>query len=270
MTNSEEQISENTYHIILNDLTVGYDGVPLIRDMQIGIRKGEIVSLIGPNGSGKSTVLKSLVRQLPPVAGTICLSGKDLIKMPEAALAKHMAVVLTDRVRAELMTCYDIVATGRYPYTGRFGKLTPEDEEKVEEAIRLVHAEEIGKRNFNAISDGQKQRVLLARAIAQEPEILILDEPTSYLDMRYKLELLTILKRLSRERGMTVIMSLHEIDLAQRISDNILCIREEHTFAYGTPDEIFRGDILRELYGLDSAFIDPCFRDYLPAGPGSG
>ena len=256
----------STWHVQLDNTQVGYDGKPLIRDLSIGIEQGEIVSLIGPNGSGKSTILKSIVRQLSLVSGTVLLSGEDLTKMKEKDLATQMAVVLTDRVKAELMTCYDIVATGRYPYTGRFGKLTEEDEEKVEEAIRLVHAEEIGARSFQAISDGQKQRILLARAIAQEPAVVVLDEPTSYLDMRYKLELLTILRQLSREKEMTVIMSLHEIDLAQRVSDKILCVREDHTFTYGRPDEIFRGDLLRELYGLDSAHIDPCFADLLERG----
>ena len=256
----------DTYHVQLDKLTVGYDGQPLVRDISVGIRQGEIVSLIGPNGSGKSTILKSIVRQLALISGTVLLSGNDLTQMREQDTATQMAVVLTDRVKAELMTCYDIVATGRYPYTGRFGRLTAEDEEKVEEAIRLVHAEEIGARSFQAISDGQKQRILLARAIAQEPAVIVLDEPTSYLDMRYKLELLTILKQLSRRKKVTVIMSLHEIDLAQRISDKVLCVQENHLFSYGTPDEIFHEGLLRELYGLDSTNIDPCFRDLIAKG----
>ena len=261
MAEGREIQNRKEYHLVLQKVSVGYDGVPLVKDLSIGIGHGEIVSLIGPNGSGKSTILKSIVRQLSLVTGTILLSDQDLIRMKEQDTASRMAVVLTDRVKAELMTCYDIVATGRYPYTGRFGKLTAEDEEKVEAAIRLVNAEDIGPRGFNAISDGQKQRILLARAIAQEPEIIVLDEPTSYLDMRYKLELLTILKRLSREKKTTIVMSLHEIDLARRISDKVLCVRDDHAFSYGTPEEIFRDDLLQELYGLDSANIDPCFRD---------
>lgn len=253
----------NSAHLQMDRLTVGYDGIGLVKDLTIDIGRGEIVSLIGPNGSGKSTILKSIVRQLALIAGTVTLSGEDLQKMKESEAATRMAVVLTDRIKAELMTCYDIVATGRYPYTGRFGKLTAEDEEKVEEAVRLVHAEELGPRSFQAISDGQKQRILLARAIAQDPEIIVLDEPTSYLDMRYKLELLTILKHLSRQKQTTIVMSLHEIDLARRISDKILCVREDHTFAWGTPQEIFTDDLLQELYGLESADIDPCFEDLL-------
>ena len=136
-----------------------------------------------------------------------------------------MAVVLTERMRPELMTCHDIVATGRYPYTGRLGILSREDEEKVEEAMRAVHAESLGSRDFNNISDGQRQRVLLARAICQEPDIIILDEPTSFLDIKHKLDLLSILRDMAKKKQITVIMSLHEIDLAQKISDKIICVK---------------------------------------------
>ena len=162
-----------------------------------------------------------------------------------------MAVVLTERMKPELMTCHDIVATGRYPYTGRLGMLTREDEEKVEKAMRAVHAEELGGRDFNAISDGQRQRVLLARAICQEPEVIILDEPTSFLDIRHKLELLAILRRMAKEKGITVIMSLHEIDLAQKISDKIICVKAM-LFPFRRTGDNFREDIIRELYEIDN------------------
>ena len=210
------------YYFHLDHLTVGYDKKPLIKDICIGIEKGEIVTLIGPNGSGKSTILKSITRQLKLVGGNVEFDGKNLHELSFRELSTKMAVVLTERMKPELMTCHDIVATGRYPYTGRLGMLTREDEEKVEKAMRAVHAEELGGRDFNAISDGQRQRVLLARAICQEPEVIILDEPTSFLDIRHKLELLAILRRMAKEKGITVIMSLHEIDLAQKISDDLI------------------------------------------------
>ena len=197
------------YYFHLDQLTVGYNGKPLIDQIQVGIHKGEIVTLIGPNGSGKSTILKSITRQLKILGGKVLYEENDLHKLSYKELSTRMAVVLTERMRPELMTCHDIVATGRYPYTGRLGILSREDENKVDEAMRIVHAEELGSRDFNAISDGQRQRVLLARAICQEPEIIVLDEPTSFLDIRHKLELLSILRSMAKEKGITVIMSLH-------------------------------------------------------------
>ena len=241
------------------NLTVGYDGVPLIRDITVEIARGEIVTLIGPNGSGKSTILKSITRQLRTIAGAVYIDNRELKRFTHKELAQSMSVVLTERMRPELMTCRDVVATGRYPYTGRLGLLTPEDERKVTEAMEAVHAVEIADRDFDAVSDGQRQRVLLARAICQEPEIIVLDEPTSYLDIRHKLELLSILRRMAKARGITVIMSLHEIDLAQKISDRILCVKGETISSFGTPEEIFQGGRIRELYGLERGDYDPRF-----------
>lgn len=247
------------YYFQMQDLTVGYNGKPLIHDICIGIEKGEIVTLIGPNGSGKSTILKSITRQLRVIGGKVYFADKNLHKLSYKALSTQMAVVLTDRMKPELMTCHDVVATGRYPYTGRLGILSREDEEKVDSAMEAVHAQELGGRDFNAISDGQKQRVLLARAICQEPEIIILDEPTSFLDVRHKLELLSILRGMAKEKKITVIMSLHEIDLAQKISDKIMCVKGDVISHYGVPEEIFREEIIRDLYEIDNGFFDPCF-----------
>lgn len=250
-------MSEN--YVSLDHLSVGYNGKAIIHDICIDIRKGDIVSLIGPNGAGKSTILKSITRQLQIIRGNVYIQSDDLTALSYAELSRKMAVVLTDRLKPELMTCQDIVATGRYPYTGRLGILTPEDERKVDEALAAVNATDLGTRDFNAISDGQKQRVLLARAICQEPEIIILDEPTSFLDIRFKLELLSILRRMAREKNITVIMSLHEIDLAEKISDKIICVHGEKIAHYGTPEEIFREDTIRELYNLDNGYFDPLF-----------
>ncbi len=240
-------------------LSVGYQGKPLIRDICFDIQKGEIVTLIGPNGAGKSTILKSITRQLERISGGVILDGTDIQAMSYKVLASRMAVVLTDRIKAELMTCHDIVASGRYPYTGKLGILTSDDEQKVEEALAMVHAGELGMRDFANISDGQRQRVLLARAICQEPDVMILDEPTSFLDVKYKLELLSILRRMAKEKNITVIMSLHEIDLAEKISDKIICVSGETIFAYGAPEQIFREETIRSLYHIDNGYFDPVF-----------
>ena len=257
------------YYFQMKDLSVGYNGNSLIRDINIGINKGEIVTLIGPNGSGKSTILKSITRQLKVVRGNVFFDDTSLLKLPYKELASKMAVVLTDRIKTELMTCHDIVATGRYPYTGRLGILTQEDECLVEEAMQAVHAQELGNRDFNAISDGQKQRVLLARAICQDTDVIVLDEPTSFLDVKYKLELLSILERMARQKKITVIMSLHEIDLAQKISDKIICVKGETISHYGSPEEVFTEEIIRELYGINNGYFDPLFGSIeLPAPEG--
>ena len=271
--NKPEHDAERTdeVYIKMDDLSVGYNGKAIIRDICIDIRKGEIVTLIGPNGAGKSTILKSITRQLQLIKGKVYFEEQNLHRMNFRELSQKMAVVLTERLKTDLLTCYDIVASGRYPYTGKLGILSEEDERKVDEAMAVVHATELGPKDFNAISDGQRQRVLLARAICQDPEIIVLDEPTSFLDIRYKLELLTILRNMAKTKGITVIMSLHEIDLAEKISDRIICVKGDRIYRYGVPEDIFREDMIRDMYELDNGFFDPLFGSIeLPAPTGKG
>ena len=242
----------NPEKLKLESLAVGYHGVPLISDISLSLQKGEIVTLIGPNGSGKSTILKSITRHLATIAGTVYIDGKNLRSLSGREIATKLAVVLTERVRPELMTCRELVAAGRYPYTGSFGLLTARDKEIVERSLQRVHALDIADQDVTAISDGQRQRVLLARAICQEPEIIVLDEPTSFLDIRHKIELLDILSDMAKNHGISVVMSLHEIDLAERISDRIVCVKGDRIAAYGTPDEIFSDETVASLYGIES------------------
>ena len=201
------------------DLSVGYDGKALIQDVCLEVQKGKIVTLIGPNGSGKSTILKTIVGQLGKISGTVLVENAAMDRLSRREIAQKMAIVMTERIHPELMTCRDVVATGRYPYTGALGLLGERDKEVVQASLDRVNAGEIAERPFSAISDGQRQRILLARALCQEPEIIVLDEPTSFLDIRHKLELLTILKQMVLDHQLTVIMSLHELDLAQKISE---------------------------------------------------
>ena len=240
------------YYIKTKDLSVGYQGKVLIRDINLDIKKGEIVTLIGPNGAGKSTILKSVTRQLKLIGGEVYLDSDEIRKLSYKSMARKVAVMLTERMKPELMTCHDVVATGRYPYTGRLGVLSREDENKVDEALMAVHAQELGIRNFLEISDGQRQRILLARAICQEPQVIVLDEPTAFLDIRHKLELLYLLKNMVREKHVAVLMSLHELDLAQKISDHIICVKGDNSIGrFGTPEEIFSGDYIKELFQIE-------------------
>lgn len=240
-------------------LAVGYDGNVLIRDIALSLESGDILTLIGPNGAGKSTILKTIARHLEPLAGEVRLGGRPLVDLSSCQLARELAVVLTDRLRTEMLTCQDIVETGRYPYTGRMGLLDDDDRSTVERYMKLTSTWEIRDRDFMRISDGQKQRVLLARALCQEPRVILLDEPTSFLDIRYQVELLGILRAMAKENRIAVIMSLHELDMAQKISDYILCVKGDRIFRFGTPEDIFTRETIRELYDLDKGSYDPLF-----------
>lgn len=244
------------YYFTTERMTVGYQGTPLISDIEIRLQKGEILTLIGPNGAGKSTILKSIAAQLKLINGVVYLDGRQLEKMSGKESAGQMAVVFTEKIKGEWMTCQDVVATGRYPYTGRFGILTKEDRQIMEEAMELVHVTQIKDQDFTKISDGQRQRVMLARAICQEPEIIILDEPTSYLDVKYKLEFLSLLQKLRRKKNLTVILSLHELELAERVSDKILCVNGTKVERFGTPEQVFEPDYIKSLFKIETGHYD--------------
>ncbi len=251
-----DKLKTDASRISTESLAVGYGGIPLIRDIALSAEKGEIITLIGPNGSGKTTILRTIARQLAPLFGTIFIEGRNMKALSGREIAREMAVVLTERIRPDLMTCYEFVSAGRYPYTGRFGLLTDRDREEVERALKLVNAYEISDRYVSEISDGQYQRILIARAVCQEPDIIVLDEPTSFLDIKHKKELLEILSSMAKQKGVSVLMSLHEIDLAERISDRIVCVKGDRIAAYGAPDEIFAGSTISDLYGIDPGSYD--------------
>lgn len=246
-------------YVTIDKLAVGYDGHVLLRDICLSLEKGKILTLIGPNGAGKSTILKTLIRQLAAIRGTVTIGGRTLEDWPPREMARQLAVVLTDRIRPELMTCAEVVAMGRYPYTNLFGKLTAEDTAAVESALRRVHALDLAQQDFATLSDGQRQRIMLARAICQEPEVIVLDEPTAYLDIRHKVELLDILREMAQKKNITVIMSLHEIDLATKISDYLLCVKGETVAAFGAPEAILRGRAIEQLYDMEKGSYDLLF-----------
>lgn len=249
-------MTDEKFFFSTEKLSVGYNGKPLITDITVGLKKGEILTLIGPNGSGKSTILKSITRQLTALGGVVSIDKSDIHKLPPKKLAKQLALVLTERIRPELMTVGDLVSAGRYPYTNYFGRLTQHDKEVVRDSLERVHAADLYDRDFSSLSDGQRQRVMLARAICQEPEIIVLDEPTSFLDIRHKIELLDILRDMAKNRGITVIMSLHEIDLAYKISDRVMCVKGDKINALGKPEEIFSDEKIAELYSLTKGGYD--------------
>ena len=252
-----QDIPNDDEQITMRDLTVGYDRIPLIKNINLGVRSGEILTLIGPNGSGKSTILKTITKQLKTIGGSVFLGKESMRELTDSEISRHLSMVMTERIHTELLSGRDVVATGRYPYTGRLGILSQQDWKKVDEAIALVHAGEVQQQDFRRISDGQRQRLMLARAICQDTQVLILDEPTSYLDMGFKLDILTTIRMLARKKNLAVIMSLHELDLAQKISDTIACVKGDRIDRVGTPEEIFSGNYVQQLYGVKSRQFDP-------------
>ena len=238
-------------HMAVCDVTAGYHGQVVLDELRFEVPRGGILVLIGPNGAGKSTVLKTLSRALQPMHGTVTLNGRDLQRFSGEALAREIAVMLTDRSKPELMTVRDVVSLGRYPYTGRLGRLDAEDEARVKDAMEAMDVMELRERDFRELSDGQKQRVLLARALAQDPKLLILDEPTGYLDIHYKLQLLRVLRAKARA-GMTIVASLHEIELARLLADQLLTVKDGHAQQIGTAEEIFREEIIAPLYDISA------------------
>lgn len=247
------------YYFYTDQLTVGYDGKPLITNIKMQLNKGQILTLIGPNGSGKTTILKSITKYLTSLYGAVYIDNRSIDDMTNKDMSYKVAVVLTEKLKTELMTCEDVVATGRYPYTGRLGILSERDRQQTRDAMELVDVWGLRERDFTQISDGQRQRVLLARAICQEPQIIVLDEPTSFLDIRYQLELLDILRNMVKMRNVAVIMSMHELDLAQKISDIVMCVKGEYIAHYGPPNEIFKRELIHALYDITSGSFNPLF-----------
>ena len=243
---------QDNYYFRTWQMTVGYGGKPLIKNIEIRVKKGGILTLIGPNGSGKSTILKSITKHLNMISGVVYIGNDNLERLSNKEMAARVSVVLTERIRPEMMTCGEVVASGRYPYTNSFGRLTENDKRVVDESLFKVQATDLKDRDFLQISDGQRQRVMLARAICQEPEVIVLDEPTSFLDIRYKIELLNILRDMSVQKKITVIMSMHEIDLAHKISDVVVCVKGDVISSFGHPDEILTEENICRLYDIDT------------------
>ena len=233
------------------NLAVGY-GAPLLRDIALHAERGKILALIGPNGAGKSTLLKTLAGQLAAQGGAVLLDGQDLTAYTPNARARKLALMLPHTARTELTSCFEVAAAGRYPYTGRLGILSDADRQQVHDALCLVRAEELEDRDFARISDGQRQRVLLARAVCQQPEILLLDEPTSFLDVKGKAELMDILQVLAHKKNVAVIVTLHELELAQRLADAVVCVAPSGVSAVLAPQDAFAQDNICALFGLST------------------
>ncbi|EID85721.1 ABC-type cobalamin/Fe3+siderophore transport system, ATPase component [Treponema sp. JC4] len=239
-----------------SELSAGYGREVVVGGVSLEVKAGEILCLIGPNGSGKSTILKTLTRELEALGGKIFVLGKDAERLSELEAARHLSMVMTEKIRPEFMSCREVVESARYPYMGRLGLLSQEDKKAVDRALKIVGAEGLSEKQFGKVSDGQKQRIMLARAIAQDTEIIVLDEPTSFLDMRYKIDLIRVIKKLAKEENKAVIMSLHELELVKAVADTVVCVGEGSIVRTGKPEEIFCGNFIQTLYGIKDDEFD--------------
>ncbi len=237
------------------NLAVGYGREKLIDEINIDINEGEILTFIGPNGAGKTTILKSIAGQLKRMGGNVFVDDFDIQELSGKQLATKMSFVSTDAIHSDMLTCFDIVSQGRYPYTGRFGGLSEMDRDKVNEALKMVNAYDIKDKDYKKISDGQKQKIKLAMAICQEPEIILLDEPTSFLDIKHKVEILWILKEMA-ERGISVVMSLHELELVRLVADKVVCVDDGRVIKYGVCEDVFKDDFINKLYKVEKGKFD--------------
>ena len=230
---------------------VGYDAKVLIRDISFAVNEGEIVALAGPNGAGKSTILKTAAGLLKVLGGNVFLKEKDITEYSLSQRSKLMSVMMTQRAATEYLSCFDAVRTGRYQYTGILGRLTEKDRQIIQKSMELIGVWELRDRDLSKLSDGQKQRVLLARAIVSEPSLLILDEPTSFLDMGYKTEFFDVLKMLAKERKVAVLISMHELELVKKVADKVICIsRDNRIDRIGSPADILTPEYVETLFSM--------------------
>ncbi len=233
----------------LDKVVAGYHNKIVVRDVSFEAHPGEIIGIIGPNGGGKSTLLKSINGSLSLIGGSILLDSLDVSGASAKEIARCLSIVTTERVKPILMTCKDVVSAGRIPFTGGFGALKEEDKRQIDRAMELMKIKDLSDRAYADVSDGQKQRTLIARAIAQNPKFLVMDEPTSYMDIRHRYELMELLKKLAGE-GMTIVASLHELELALSYCDRLLLVYADGSVMLKTPDEVLKDDLLKELFDL--------------------
>lgn len=232
--------------ITTNRLTVGYRGHRVVEDISLSLPCGRLVCLLGPNGAGKSTLLRTLCGFQPPIEGTVTISGSDITTMSAAEVARLVSVVLTDRPLTPSLTAAEMVGMGRAPYTGFWGRLSDDDRRLVSEAMTTVGIAQLATRRMGQLSDGERQKVMIAKALAQHTPVIVLDEPTAFLDYPSKVAVMKTLARLAHDEGKTILMSTHDLELAAQLGDELMEIENKHIRKI-TADEVSRiiGRLLR-------------------------
>lgn len=248
----------SSHHLKAQGLSLGYGDRLVVDDLSLDVPPGKITAVVGANACGKSTLLRSMTRLLSPRAGHVLLDGKSVHKMPAKELAREMGLLPQSPIAPEGITVADLVGRGRHPHQRVMARWTRADDEAVAEALETTETLELAERAVDELSGGQRQRAWIAMALAQETDVLLLDEPTTFLDVAHQVEVLDLLTDLNRGRGTTIVMVLHDLNLAARYADHLVAMVDGRVHAVGAPDAVFTVDMVRTVFGLDSTVIqDP-------------
>lgn len=237
-------------------LTLAYDGVPIIKNLDLAIPAGKITALVGANGSGKSTLLRGLARLLKPRTGKVYLDSADLFKLSPKVVAQQLGILPQSPVAPEGLTVRDLVAHGRYPYQNWLQQWSKEDEQLVEQALVITGMRELADRQLDMLSGGQRQRAWIAMVLAQDTEILLLDEPTTFLDLAHQIEVLDLLLELNQTQGRTLVMVLHDLNQACRYADYLVAVKEGNVYTHGEPAQVITEETVREVFGLNCRIVE--------------
>lgn len=232
------------------DLHIGYKDKAILPPINVSLEEGSLIALIGPNGAGKSTLFKTLTAHIKAIGGSVELMGKELSEYSAKEKAMLIGLVLTERPDDMFLKVYDVVASGRCPYTNFFGKIEKEDENIIQESLDIVGVNQLKNRYFNTLSDGEKQKVMIAKTLAQNTPIIFMDEPTAFIDYPSKIELFSLMKMLTKERNKTIIFSSHDLELLLRYTDDIWLISKGKQLISAKKDDLIGNDILKEYFNL--------------------
>ncbi|MFP4133847.1 MAG: ABC transporter ATP-binding protein [Halothece sp.] len=238
------------------NLTLGYDGSPIIQDLDLAIPSEKITTLVGPNGCGKSTLLRGLARLLKPRRGSVELDGKDISQLATKAVAKRLGILPQSPIAPEGLTVRDLVAQGRYPHQNWLQQWSQEDEKMVSWALDIAGMTEFAERPLDNLSGGQRQRAWVAMTLAQNTEILLLDEPTTFLDLAHQIEILDLLSELNETQNRTIVMVLHDLNQAARYADHLVVIQHGEIYDQGTPNQVMTETMVKTVFGVNSRIVD--------------
>lgn len=238
------------------DLCVGYSGVQVLGPLDLQLAAGRLVCLLGANGAGKSTLIRTLCGMQPALSGTVELDGAALHQLSPGERARRLAVVLTDRVDAGMLSGFELAALGRYPHLGWSGRLLADDRLLVQEALKAAGALDLAARAVAQMSDGERQRVMLARAVAQQPRVLVLDEITAFLDLPRRIEVMRLLQRLAREQNLAILLSCHDLDLALRCADRLWLVDAQRRLHEGAPEDLVLDGSLNQAFASAGLHFD--------------